>query len=175
VKNSSVPLTDVPAEWGGTPMETLVRAHNLGETLDPPHSPQMVIATCMDFRIQMRIPAGFAFVIRTAGANIAGAELDIAVAVAARNIRSIAVVTHTDCAMADVTAKRDVLVEGLASVGWSHDDATGLVDRHAGAREIGDEAAFAVRQAEQLRAQYPTLQVEPLLYHIEDGRLSRVM
>lgn len=170
----AIPVTgarDIPPLWLGTPLETLFRSHNFGEPLGAHEEPSLLIATCMDGRIQLRLPHRFAFLLRAAGADLRAAEFDVAVAVATRGIRAIALITHTDCAMARATRERRPFVEGLTRIGWTASDAEDLFDRHARAREIGDEAAFAATEAARLRASYPSLLIAPLLYQVEDGRL----
>ena len=69
---SLVPVND-PSEillmYRGTPIEKLLRYHNLGEPLPSSigHA-EMLVGMCMDNRKALKLPNEFAYVIRAAGA-----------------------------------------------------------------------------------------------------------
>lgn len=167
---------DILAEYAGTPIETLLRYHNLGEPLPPTYgSPDLLIGMCMDHRKDLTIPNEFAYVLRSAGANLRDSSFEISYAVAVGGVSTIALLGHTDCGMVQVTRKRDTFVRGLVErAGWDPDAAARHFDRFAHRYEIGDAVEFTVTEAKRLRRQYPRLLVAPLLYTIDDDRLAQI-
>ena len=69
--------TDILPIYRGTPVAALLEYHNLGRPLDPVPKPELLIGMCMDSRKTLRIPNDFAFVLRTAGANMRDNEFRI--------------------------------------------------------------------------------------------------
>ena len=80
-------------------LEVLLSSHNAGKPFAPFVLPQLAIVTCMEFRINLRLPDRFAFVLRTGGANVRPIESYLAFSVARTGIHAIAIIGHTDCAM----------------------------------------------------------------------------
>ena len=72
---------DILPEYRGTPVEALLEYHNLGRAIGTASAPQMLIGMCMDSRKSLRIPNDFAFVLRTAGANMRDNEFRISYAI----------------------------------------------------------------------------------------------
>jgi len=91
---------DILPEYRGTPAELLLEYHNLGRAIGTVASPQLLIGMCMDSRKSLRIPNDFAFVLRTAGANMRDNEFRISYAIAVGGVRMIVLIAHTDCGMA---------------------------------------------------------------------------
>ena len=80
----------------------------------------MLIGMCMDSRKSLRIPHDFAFVLRTAGANMRDNEFRISYAISVGGVRTIVLIAHTDCGMAKLDQSRERLVSGLmAAAGWA--------------------------------------------------------
>jgi carbonic anhydrase len=73
---------EILPEYRGTPVGLLIEYHNLGRALGSMTAPQLLIGMCMDSRKALRIPNDFAFVLRTAGANMRDNEFRIAYAIA---------------------------------------------------------------------------------------------
>lgn len=177
-------LTIVPArspeeilpEYVGTPIEALLRYHNLGEPLPATHGhPDLLIGMCMDHRKDLTIPNEFAYVLRSAGANFRDSSFEISYAVAIGGVSAIALLGHTDCGMVQVTKKREAFIRGLIErAGWKAETAARHFDRFAHRHEIGDAVEFTVRETRRLRRQYPTLLVAPLFYSVEDDRLAQI-
>ncbi|MGH7467796.1 MAG: carbonic anhydrase [Longimicrobiales bacterium] len=163
--------------YAGTPIEKLLRYHNLGEPL--PHtygSPALLIAMCMDHRKDLTIPNEFAYVLRAAGANLRDSTFEVSYAVAVGGVSTIAVIGHTDCGMVQVTRKRASFVQGLVErAGWDAEAAGRHFDRFAHRHEIGDAVEFTVNEAKRLRRQHSRLLVAPLLYSIDDHRLAQIV
>src|SRR5688500_10588001 len=105
--------SDIFPKYRGTPIERLLRYHNLGEPL--PHSTgraEVLVGMCMDHRKDLTLPGEFAYVLRTAGGNLRDSGFEISYSVAVGGIATIALLAHTDCGMAHVTDKRDAFVRG---------------------------------------------------------------
>ena len=167
---------DVLPIYRGTAIERLLQYHNLGEPLPAGtgHA-ELLVGMCMDNRADLRIPDGFAYIIRAAGGNLRGSEFEISYAVGVARVSAIAVLAHTDCGMTNVTAKRDEFIRGLVEWGGSDaDEARRHFDKRAAEYQIGDPVAFIVREAQRLRQFYPRILVAPLLYSVEDHRLSQI-
>jgi carbonic anhydrase len=167
---------DILPRYQGTPIERLLRWHNLGDPL--PHSgrPELVVGMCMDYRKGLLIPTEFAFVLRAAGANMHDHEFDIAYAVAVGGVTTMALLTHTDCAMSNVGSRRAEFVAGMVErAGWERRAAETLFDTQVEANAIGDPTDFAVREAARLRRTFPQVHVAPLLYRVEDDRIDQIV
>lgn len=167
---------DILPRYRGTPVERLLRYHNLGEPLPPSvGEPQLLVGMCMDHRKGLTIPRGIAYVLRAAGANLRGSEFEISFAVAVGGVDTLVLIVHTDCGMAHVTGKRDEFVRGLVERGgWEPEAASRHFAAFAARHEIGDAVSFAVDEVRRLRAAYPKVLVAPLLYTVEDNLLVQI-
>lgn len=166
---------DVPAPYRGTPVERLLAAHNLGADREAPDAPELLVATCMDHRVRLRMPDDFAYVLRTGGADLRGRGFEVSFAVAVGGVRAVAVIGHSDCGMAGVTGRRDAFVAGLADgAGWAADEAAAHFDEAAPVHEIDDPIDRTLEQTGRLRRRYPGVLVAPLHYRVEDHRLHVV-
>ncbi len=167
---------EILPEYAGTPIEALLRFHNLGEPLPPTYgNPDLLVGMCMDNRKDLTIPNEFAYVLRAAGANLRDSSFEISYAVAVGGVSTIALLGHTDCGMVQVTKKRDAFVQGLVErAGWNPMAAGRHFDRFAHRYEIGDPVEFTVAEARRLRRIYPRLLVAPLLYTVDDDRLAQI-
>jgi len=167
---------DILPAYRGTPIERLLRYHNLGEPLPPTtHHAEILVGMCMDHRKDLTLPNEFAYVLRAAGGNLRDSEFEISYAVGVGGISTIALLGHTDCGMVHVTDKREAFVRGLMERGGCAEDmASDQFSKYATRYEIGDPVEFVVSEAERLRRLYPRLLVVPLMYAVEDDRLLQV-
>ena len=160
---------DILPEYEGTPVGLLLEYHNLGRAISAVSSPQLLIGMCMDSRKSLRIPNDFAFVLRTAGANMRDNEFRISYAIAVGGVRTIVLIAHTDCGMARLAQRRDQFVSGLVeAAGWDQARAVKHFEESAPKFGIRDEVDFVLHEAERLRAIYPRINIVPLLYRVED-------
>lgn len=169
-------LSNILPQYRGTPIERLLRYHNLGEPLPPTtgHA-EILVGMCMDHRKDLTLPNEFAYVLRAAGGNLRDSEFEISYAVALGGISTIALLAHTDCGMADVTDKREAFVQGLVERGgWKEEAASAQFSKYATRYEIGDPIKFVLMETTRLRNLYPALMVAPLLYTVEDDRLLQI-
>ena len=168
-------LDDILPEYRDTPVGRLLEYHNLGRAIGSVHAPQMLIGMCMDSRKALRIPDDFAFVLRTAGANMRDNEFRISYAIAVGRVRTIVLIAHTDCGMARLDERRDQFIHGLMdAAGWDEKRATRHFEDSAPKFGIRDEVDFVLKEAARLRGIYPRITVAPLLYRVEDDLLYQL-
>lgn len=166
---------DVPSAYRDTPVGRLLACHNLGAPVERAQAPELLVATCMDHRVRLRMPEDFAYVLRTGGANLEGRAFEVSFAVAVGGVGAVAVVGHSDCGMASVADGREAFAAGLAErAGWSAGQAAAHFDEEAADHAIEDPVAFTLEQTGRLRRRYPEVLVAPLHYRVEDRRLYLV-
>ena len=166
---------DILPAYRDTPVGLLLEYHNLGRAIASVPAPQVLIGMCMDSRKSLRIPNDFAFVLRTAGANMRDNEFRISYAIAVGGVRTIVLIAHTDCGMARLYQRRDLFIRGLIdAAGWDEARAIRHFDDSAPKFAIRDEVDFVIREADRLRAIYPRIEVVPLLYRVEDDLLYQL-
>ena len=166
---------DILPSYRDTPVGLLLEYHNLGRAADGVVRPQLLIGMCMDSRKTLRIPNDFAFVLRTAGANMRDNEFRISYAIAVGGVHTIVLIAHTDCGMARLNQRREQFIEGMvANAGWDRERAERHFTESAPKFGIRDEVEFVLQEAARLRAIYPKIQVAPLLYRVDDDLLYQV-
>jgi carbonic anhydrase len=166
---------DILPEYRGTPIELLLEYHNLGRATGSASAPQLLIGMCMDSRKSLRIPSDFAFVLRTAGANMRDNEFRISYAIAVGGVRTIVLIAHTDCGMARLGERREQFIRGLMdAAGWDEARAVRHFEDCAPKFGFRDEVEFVLREAERLRGIYPRINIVPLLYRVEDDLLYQL-
>ena len=166
---------DILPEYRNTPVGLLLEFHNLGRPTGVVTTPQLLIGMCMDSRKSLRMPNDFAFVLRTAGANMRDNEFRISYAIAVGGVRTIVLIAHTDCGMARLTERREQFISGLMNAaGWDEDRATRHFEESAPKFGIRNEVEFVLREADRLGAIYPRITVVPLLYRVEDDLLYQL-
>jgi carbonic anhydrase len=167
--------SDILPEYQGTPTGLLLEYHNLERALGSGPGRQLLIGMCMDSRKALRIPHDFAYVLRTAGANMRDNEFRISFAIAVGGIRTIVLIAHTDCGMARVARMHDEFVRGMVEhAGWDEARAEKHFAESVPKFSIDNEVDFVMREAERLRGLYPKITVAPLLYRVEDDLLYQL-
>ena len=162
-------------EYRGTPVALLLEYHNLDRDLDRLTKPQLLIGMCMDSRKALRIPHDFAFVLRTAGANMRDNEFRISYAIAVGGVQTIVLIAHTDCGMARLAQRREQFIDGMVTnAGWDRARAERHFAESAPKFGIKDEVGFVQQESARLRGIYPRIFVAPLLYRVEDDRLYQI-
>lgn len=166
---------DIFAAYRGTPIADLIAYHNLDEPHRHYAKAEILIGMCLDFRMRLGIPERFAFIMRAGGANFAGMDFQISLAVATGGLRAIALIAHNDCRMENLQARRDVFITGLIEhAGWTREAAQVHFEEESPRSEIGDPAEFVRAQAVSLGDRYPAVSVAPLLYRVDDGLLYQI-
>jgi len=167
---------DILQSYRGTPIESLLRCHNLAEPLSPStgHA-HLLVAMCMDHRKEFVIPNEFAYVLRSAGGNLRDSEFEVAYAIAVGGVDAIALLAHTDCGMSHVLSKREPFIEGLVQgAGWTPESAAEHLDDDAHRHRIGDAVTFVVDEGARLRTLFPAVRAAALLYRVDSDRLTQV-
>lgn len=163
---------DIPVEYRDTPIASLVEYHNLGKKHSVYEKAGLLIGMCMDNRKHLRIPANFAFIIRSGGANLRYSEFKVSYAIAVGEVRHIALIGHNNCGMVNLAARKEAFIEGLVNnAGWERNAAESHFLHYEPMFEIGSEIEFILSEVKRLRLRYPKVAVAPLMYRIEDNRL----
>ncbi|HRU38232.1 MAG TPA: carbonic anhydrase [Candidatus Goldiibacteriota bacterium] len=163
---------DIPEKYRDTPVERLICHHNLGFEAKPYENAQILVGMCMDNRKMLKLPENFAYIIRTAGANMRYSDFKIAYAIGVGGVTAVAVVGHNDCAMSYVTRKKDIFVKGMVKrAGWDAKKAEEHFMAFAPFFEIEDEETFIASEAKRIREKFPKITVAPLIYRLEDNML----
>ena len=166
---------DILPEHRNTPVGRLLEYHNLGRGPAAVSKPELLIGMCMDSRKHLRIPQDFAFVLRTAGANMRDNEFRISYAIAVGGVHTIVLIAHTDCGMARLQQRREQFIDGMvANAGWDRERAVRHFEESAPKFGIRDEVGFVVQEAARLRGIYPKIDVAPLLYKVDDDLLYQI-
>jgi carbonic anhydrase len=166
---------DILPIYRETPVGRLLEYHNLDRPRDAIARPELLIGMCMDSRKTLRIPNDFAFVLRTAGANMRDNEFRISYAIAVGGVHTIVLIAHTDCGMARLDQRREQFIDGMvANAGWDRARAERHFAESAPKFGIRDEVDFVLHEADRLRGIYPRIQVAPLLYRVSDDLLYQL-
>lgn len=166
---------DIFPEFIGTPVESLLRYHNLSEPLTAYERAVLVIGSCMDHRKKLRMPEKFAYVIRTGGGNLRFSEFALSYAIAVGEISHVALIGHDDCGMMNLFSKKDKFVHGLVErAGWEKETAEDHFMHFAPLFEIGNEMDFLLSETKRLNARYPKITVAPIFYNMQDNLLYLV-
>lgn len=165
-------LSAIPAIYRGTPIELLIRYHNLGETALPYAQAQILVGMCMDNRKQLHVPENFAYILRTGGGNLRVNEFKVSFAIAIGEVTTIALLAHDKCGMVNLMARKEQFIHGLMdNAGWTRNSAEEHFNQFAPIFEIGNEIDFVISESERLRNRYPKIQVCPLYYQLSEGLL----
>ncbi len=163
---------DIPEGFQGTAVADLLGYHNFEEPLREEAAPRLLVGMCMDHRKMLRMPCGFAYVIRNGGGTLVHSRFHISYAISVGGIGAIAVVGHSKCGMVGLDANRQAFVRGLVNrAGWDGTEAREHFLESAPECEIRDSVAYTIEQVMELRQEYPRIPVAPLFYKIEDNRI----
>ena len=166
---------DIFPEYRETPIGHLLEYHNLDKQLDNYSQAQLLIGMCMDNRKHLRIPDNFAYIIRAGGANLRYSEFKISYAIAVGGVRYIALIGHNKCGMVNLIARKEQFIKGLVeTAGWEREWAEEHFMHFAPMFEIGNEIDFVTSESKRLRLRYPKIVVAPMLYNVDNSRLSLI-
>ena len=164
---------DIPDAYRDTPIGRLLEYHNCGRPFETYAQAQLLIGMCMDNRKHLTIPDNFAFIIRAGGANLRNSEFKVSYAIAVGGVSAIALIGHNQCGMVNLVARQQQFIQGLVERGgWTAAQAAEHFTTFAPMFEIGNAAEFIRSETQRLRARYPKVQVAPLMYSVDDNRLS---
>lgn len=167
--------SDIPESLRNTPVAALLKCQNFGQVdSEISDTPDMIIGMCIDYRKSLSLPQNCAYVIRREGANMAGSEFSLALALSA-GIEYMALITHNHCVMSNPHDKREAFVTGLADKhGWAQSQAQEFFDQHAASREISDAIDFSLKEARRLERLFRGLKIVPMMFMLEDNMLYLV-
>ena len=165
-------VKDIPKIYRGTPIGLLFEYHNLNRPYEIYKEAKLLVGMCMDNRKHLHMPDNFAFIIRTAGANLRYGEFKVSYAIGVGGVGHIALIGHTGCGMVGVAGRKKEFVEGLMKrAGWDR----GLAEEHFNTfcmmHDIGDVQTFILSEVYRLRMKYPKIVIAPIIYRVEDNRL----
>ncbi|MBX9879977.1 MAG: hypothetical protein K2Y22_16080 [Candidatus Obscuribacterales bacterium] len=160
----------IPGHWKGTPFEGLINSHNFGMGIESTGKPQLLIATCIEFRYALPVPRMHAYVIRRASGRLIGSEFSVAYAIA-KGVRHLALIGHNDCGMTQVQPNRGAMINALVEEGWHPDRAEEFFEYHAGRYSISDELASLEREYIRLKRLFRRMKIAPLFYSLADNKL----
>ncbi|MBP9733500.1 MAG: carbonic anhydrase [Candidatus Omnitrophica bacterium] len=165
-------VKDIPKTYKNTPIGRLFEYHNLGRPYEVYTQAQMLVGMCMDNRKHLRMPDNFAFIIRTAGANLRYGEFKVSYAIGVGGAAHIALIGHTQCGMVGVATRKKAFVEGLMKrAGWEREQAEEHFSTFCMMHDIGDVQTFILSEVYRLRMKYPKIKIAPMIYRVEDNRL----
>ncbi len=165
--------SDIPAKYQNTPIGLLVEYQNQLRPHDAYPGAQILVGMCMDNRKALNVPDNFAYILRAGGANMRASGFKISYAIAVGGVRYIAIAGHNKCGMVNVMARKDAFINGLVEgAGWDREKAENHFMNLVPMFEIGNEVDFVLSEVRRLRQEYPRIMIAPLLYRIEDNRLS---
>jgi carbonic anhydrase len=161
---------DIPQRWHGTPIEAFIQAQNFGYPLAPQAKPQVLISSCMEFRYALPVPSNYAYVIRTAGGRLIGAELAIAYAIS-RGVTNLLLIAHNDCGMTKLVEHKAEIIEAFVDQGWSHKQALNYFNSHEAKYAIRNELESLQVEYFRLKKLFKKIHVAPLFLTLSDKRV----
>lgn len=160
----------IPEVYQNTPIEKLLKHHNLKENVDKADVAELLIGTCMDNRVNLNLPHNFAYVIRSGGGNLHNSNFYVSYALSTGTIKAIAIIVHSDCGMVNLAGRKEIIVKGICkATGWTQIHAEDYFKSYAPICEIVNEVNFAKSEVSRLRQLYPDILVAPLLYDVTDN------
>lgn len=164
--------SDIPERLKGTPVEAILRYHNLRQTFDKYDDAKLLIGMCMDHRKHLHIPDNFAYIIRSGGGNLRYSEFKVSYAIAVGGVEAVVLIGHNNCGMTNLISKEEKFVNGLVNrCGWKEEIAREHFRNYLPMFEIGNEVEFVVGEAKRLRQKYKNLLIVPLFYNLNDNLL----
>lgn len=163
---------DIPKVYRDTPIGLLFEYHNMNRPYETYKEAKLLVGMCMDNRKHLHMPDNFAFIIRTAGANLRYGEFKVSFAIGVGGVSHIALIGHTQCGMVGVAGRKKQFVDGLMKrAGWKKEHAEEHFMSFCMMHDIGDVQSFILSETYRLRIKYPRITVAPMIYQVEDNRL----
>lgn len=163
---------DIFPQYIDTPIESLLKYHNLRHSFEKYEKAELLVGMCMDNRKQLNIPNNFAFIIRSGGGNLRYSEFKVSYAIAIGGVKTIALIGHNNCGMVNLMSKKERFIKGLVeNAGWDEKQAEEHFTSFAPMFEIENEMEFLLNETKRLRLKYPKILIAPLFYNIENNLL----
>lgn len=164
---------DVPKIYQNTPIQLLTEYQNAIRPYDSYANAQILVGMCMDNRKALNVPENFAYILRAGGANMRQSGFKISYAVAVGGVRHIVIAGHNLCGMVNLAQRKKQFIDGLVEgAGWDREKAENHFLNLVPMFEIVNEIDFVLSEVRRLRFEYPKIMIAPMLYRVEDNKLS---
>ncbi len=159
-----------------TPNQKLLEHHNKSIPPQSYDSPELLVITCIDYRIDLQVPKKFAFIVRTAGADPRIVESNIAFVISS-GIKSVALIGHTKCAMSNEPQTRASFSEGYHSTDLQDKD-SGDINEYFNDKILPsmfqDLNKNLTDNRDYLQSMYPEVDVRAMIYDVDSHDLSLI-
>jgi carbonic anhydrase len=162
--------SNIPPEWQKTPIEKFILSENFGEKIEGTGSPELLIATCIEFRYALPIPRMFAYVLRRASGRLMGSEFSLAYILSA-GVRHICLVGHNDCGMTKIEENKHLMIQALIEQGWYPDRAAEFINMQASRHHMEDELDGLEWEYKRLRRLFKNVEIAPLFVDLSNTQL----
>jgi len=163
-------VDDIPQLWRNTPIEKLICSENFGQKIEEGTQPELLIATCIEFRYALPIPRMFAYVIRRASGRLVGSEFSLAYVLSA-GVKHFVLIGHNDCGMTKILKKQDDLINALTEQGWPQDRAEDFIHSQSERHMMKDEIDGLRREYIRLRRLFKKVVIAPMFVDLADTKL----
>ncbi len=164
---------DVPKIYLNTPIQLLTEYQNGIRPYNNYANAQILVGMCMDNRKALNVPENFAYILRSGGANMRQSGFKISYAVAVGGVRHIVIAGHNQCGMVNLAQRKKQFIDGLVEgAGWDREKAENHFLNLVPMFEIVNEIDFVLSEVRRLRFEYPKIMIAPMLYRVEDNKLS---
>lgn len=161
---------DIPEEWRGTAIEAFILSQNFGWPVQPSGQPELLIATCIEFRYALPIPRMYAYVIRRASGRVIGSEFSVGYTLA-KGVKNLILIGHNDCGMSKMSDNAPSVVAAFVEQGWSKEAAENYVKKHGTRHAIEDELDSLEDEYLRVKTLFPKINIAPLFVCLHDSRL----
>ena len=161
---------DIPEEWRDSAIESFIMSQNFGWPIQSSPTPELLIATCIEFRYALPIPRMYAYVIRRASGRVIGSEFSVAYTMA-KGVKCLMMIGHNDCGMTKVDESKPLMVQALVDQGWKPELAEQYVEKQATRHRIQNELEALKLEYVRVRTLFPKLLVAPMFVCLFDSKL----
>lgn len=161
---------DIPERWRETPVESLIMSQNFGWPIQASGKPEVLIATCIEFRYALPIPRMYAYVIRRASGRVIGSEFSVGYTLV-QGVKYLVIIGHNDCGMSKVRDRAPLVVQAFVEQGWDKNVAQEYVDKQVSRHAIDDELNSLREEYLRLRTIFRQLVIAPLFVCLHDSKL----
>jgi hypothetical protein len=160
--------SEIPTRWAGTPIGELILAQSFDHPIEGNETARLFICTCIDFRLQPKVPPYYAYVSRIAGGKVSGSEFALAYAIT-RGVEHAVLIAHNDCGMTKVSTYAPAVTNALVAQGWPRDRAEEYVIQQGARYSIGDEIDALQLEFTRIQRLFPKLEVAPLFISLANN------
>jgi carbonic anhydrase len=161
---------DIPERWRDTPIAAFIGAHNFDRPIQATGTPELLIATCIEFRFMPRVPSMYAYLIRRASGRLIGSEFAVLYTLS-RGVKHVVLIGHDDCGMTQVSKHKPAMIDTLVEQGWERERADEYVTMHAGRYAIQDEVDSLKAEFFRLSRLFKKIELAPLFVSLASQKL----